>query len=184
MAFRRTGTMPAPTRGQSNDTSFAAQTKAAFSSNPRQTDSFDADFDAEDELHAPPRAATGPASRRTREDDEYALLHQSEERLDDVGLVHPGRPVSYGQPEREDGSPARPPGHGGYNSGSYHGEAGSGVDTSYGGPYGAHNNRSGSVGGSGDPFRSDLELSHGAGDYDLAGGRPYGGVAPPPMYER
>jgi hypothetical protein len=166
--FRRSGTLPA-----TNDPTFALPTKTQ----PRPTEDadFDADFDAEDDL-GNPNPQSQPPRRTGREDDEYALLHQSEERLDEV-QPHPGRPVSYGRPDRQDVSP-----YGGYNTGSYSndGNAHMNADTSYGGPYGQRN---GSQGG-GDPFRSDLELSHEQGGYGINGREGYGGVAPPPRYER
>ncbi|PGG99578.1 translocation protein SEC72 [Blastomyces parvus] len=83
--YRRSGTMPYE---GSTDPSFAAHSKAAFSSNPAH------DFDEEDDRDAEFRsgrrsteAATGgPSSSlgyRRDQDDEYTLLHNSE--ADDIG---------------------------------------------------------------------------------------------------
>ena len=95
--YRKTGTMPVmPDRGGSN---FAAQTKDDFSS---QT---------QDDFETEPMGANAGARR---EDDAYALLHQSE--VEDG--AHPGRPVSYGH-GRDDSVSNR-------------------YDTSYGGAYGRH----------------------------------------------
>lgn len=81
MDYRRTGMMPTMPNEQ---TSFAAQTKDDFSSHPN--DEFDDDLGR-------PGDGNGPPAQRHSDDDEYALLHQSE--ADDMA-AHPGRPVSYG----------------------------------------------------------------------------------------
>ncbi|KAL9617530.1 MAG: hypothetical protein Q9160_007688 [Pyrenula sp. 1 TL-2023] len=114
--YKRTGTMPTASGG--ND--FAKQTQDAFSSNMRN-DEFD------DEADLDPRQGgrvAGGGPPRHSDDDEYALLHQNgDDDLAGTGGVpsshpHPGRPVSYGQPE---------------NPQTLHD-----YDTSYGGAYGHH----------------------------------------------
>lgn len=76
MHFRRTGTLP----DACSDPTFAAQSKAAFSSNPAQ------DFDEEEDDFRSGRPGMASSVRSDRDED-YALLHQSE--ADD--LTHPGR---------------------------------------------------------------------------------------------
>ncbi|KAL4782119.1 hypothetical protein BJX76DRAFT_333617 [Aspergillus varians] len=71
MHFRRTGTLPDAV----SDPTFAAQSKAAFSSNPAQ------DFEEEDDFRSGRAGGVG-SSLRDRDED-YALLHQSE--IDDLG---------------------------------------------------------------------------------------------------
>ncbi|BCS29990.1 uncharacterized protein APUU_80293A [Aspergillus puulaauensis] len=70
MHFRRTGTLPDAV----SDPTFAAQSKAAFSSNPAQ------DFEEEDDFRSG-RGGMGSSARDR--DEDYALLHQSE--VDDMG---------------------------------------------------------------------------------------------------
>ncbi|KKK15026.1 hypothetical protein ARAM_004664 [Aspergillus rambellii] len=70
MHFRRTGTLPDAV----SDPTFAAQSKAAFSSNPGQ------EFDEEDEFRS---GRSGMGSSVRDGDEDYALLHQSE--MDDLG---------------------------------------------------------------------------------------------------
>ncbi|KAL9111131.1 MAG: hypothetical protein Q9227_004394 [Pyrenula ochraceoflavens] len=86
--YRRTGTMPSTSGG--ND--FSKQTQDAFSSN-MQHDEFD------DEADLDPRQGGRPGMGGIRhsDDDEYGLLHQNGD--DDLTHAHPGRPVSYGQPD-------------------------------------------------------------------------------------
>ncbi|KAK2766075.1 hypothetical protein FQN54_007590 [Arachnomyces sp. PD_36] len=147
--YRRTGTMPdAPT-----DPSFAAQSQAAFSSNPAHD--FDDDDDRHDHLHHHDGLSStgglnsmGDPERPSRlgrrdDDDEYALLHQSE--LDDG---HGGAPGAY-DPTATSGGGLGP-------GGIVPPPAGSRImhdyDTSYGGPYGGRYNDSefgGSQGGYG-----------------------------------
>lgn len=71
MHFRRTGTLPDAV----SDPTFAAQTKAAFSSNPAH------DFE-EDDFRSGRGGGVAPSSRADRDED-YALLQQSE--VDDLG---------------------------------------------------------------------------------------------------
>ncbi|KAI9374610.1 hypothetical protein BJX61DRAFT_532250 [Aspergillus egyptiacus] len=70
MHFRRTGTLPDAV----SDPTFAAQSKAAFSSNPGQ------DFEDEDDFRS---GRVGMGSSLRDRDEDYALLHQSE--ADDLG---------------------------------------------------------------------------------------------------
>lgn len=79
--FRRTGTLPDTV----SDPPFAAQTQAAFSSNPAH------DFDEEDDFRS--GRAGPPASYRGDRDEDYALLQQSE--VDDLGNPH-GRSAIQG----------------------------------------------------------------------------------------
>lgn len=72
MHFRRTGTLPDAV----SDPTFAAQSKAAFSSNPAQ------DFEDEDDFRSG-RGGGMAASSRGDRDEDYALLQQSE--ADDLG---------------------------------------------------------------------------------------------------
>lgn len=107
MHFRRTGTLPDAV----SDPSFAAQSKAAFSSTPVQ------DFDEEEDFRSG-RGGLGPA--RSDQDEDYALLEQSE--VDDLG--HPGRSNLSGgyDPTSHGGGSVLPD----YSA------------TSYGGAYGQH----------------------------------------------
>lgn len=94
MHFRRTGTLP----DAGSDPSFAAQSKAAFSSTPVH------DFDEEEDGDFRSGRAGGlggglgggvgggTASSRSDRDEDYALLDQSE--VDDLG--HPGRSALSG----------------------------------------------------------------------------------------
>ncbi|OJD19155.1 hypothetical protein AJ78_00855 [Emergomyces pasteurianus Ep9510] len=89
--YRRSGTMPY----EGSDPTFAAHSKAAFSSNPAH------DFDDEDDRDAEFRfgrrsteANGGPSSSlgyRRDPDDEYALLHNTE--ADDLGGPHGTTPA-------------------------------------------------------------------------------------------
>ncbi|KAJ5145781.1 Tetratricopeptide TPR2 [Penicillium bovifimosum] len=79
--FRRTGTLPDAV----SDPTFAAQSKAAFSSNPAH------DFEDEDDFRSG-RAGMGTSSHGDRDED-YALLQQSE--IDDIGNAH-GRTAMQG----------------------------------------------------------------------------------------
>ncbi|KAJ5576197.1 Tetratricopeptide TPR2 [Penicillium sp. DV-2018c] len=79
--FRRTGTLPDAV----SDPTFAAQSKAAFSSNPAH------DFEDEDDFRSG-RAGMGTSSHGDRDED-YALLQQSE--VDDLGNAH-GRSAMHG----------------------------------------------------------------------------------------
>lgn len=76
MHFRRTGTLPDTV----SDPSFAAQSKAAFSSTPVH------DFDEEEDDFRSGRGGMTSSARSDRDED-YALLQQSE--VDDLG--HPAR---------------------------------------------------------------------------------------------
>ncbi|GFF22152.1 hypothetical protein IFM51744_00538 [Aspergillus udagawae] len=82
MHFRRTGTLPDAV----SDPTFAAQSKAAFSSNPAH------DFEEEEDDFRSGRAGMG-ASVRNDQDEDYALLHQSE--IDDLGNGN-GRTAMHG----------------------------------------------------------------------------------------
>ncbi|KAF4217724.1 hypothetical protein CNMCM8980_005659 [Aspergillus fumigatiaffinis] len=82
MHFRRTGTLPDAV----SDPTFAAQSKAAFSSNPAH------DFEEEEDDFRSGRAGMG-ASVRNDQDEDYALLHQSE--VDDLGNGN-GRTAMHG----------------------------------------------------------------------------------------
>lgn len=81
MHFRRTGTLPDAV----SDPTFAAQSKAAFSSNPAH------DFEEEDDFRSG-RGGYGPSSRGDGDED-YALLQQSE--VDDLHSAH-GRSAMHG----------------------------------------------------------------------------------------
>lgn len=123
MNYRRTGTMPY----DGSDPSFAAQSKAAFSSNPAH------DFDEEDGRDSEFRTGgryedngRRPGSSQRADEDEYALLQQSE--LDDVG-PHGSRPTAAYDPTAPSG---RLPSGATAPDGLMHD-----YDTSYGGPYGA-----------------------------------------------
>ncbi|KAI2694732.1 hypothetical protein CBS147332_9561 [Penicillium roqueforti] len=81
--FRRTGTLPDAV----SDPTFAAQSKAAFSSNPAQ------DFEEdEDDIRSGRGGNMGPSTLGDQDED-YALLHQSE--VDDLGNAH-GRTAMQG----------------------------------------------------------------------------------------
>ncbi|KAN0085510.1 hypothetical protein V8E54_001977 [Elaphomyces granulatus] len=108
--FRRTGTMP----DAISDPTFAAQTQAAFSSNPVQ------DFDEEDEFRSGRAGDTEPRYPQDRDDD-YALLQQSE--ADDLGASSHHAPAVQGAYDPT----AHPPGAVMHD-----------YDTSYGGAYGQH----------------------------------------------
>lgn len=82
--FRRTGTLPDAV----SDPTFAAQSKAAFSSNPAH------DFEEdEDDIRSGRGGGGMGASSRGDRDEDYALLHQSE--VDDLGSSH-GRTAMQG----------------------------------------------------------------------------------------
>ncbi|EEH46552.2 uncharacterized protein PADG_02650 [Paracoccidioides brasiliensis Pb18] len=76
--YRRSGTMPY----EGSDPTFAAHSKAAFSSNPAQ------DFDDEDDRDAEFRSGRSPTAGAFRRDpnDAYALLHNND--ADDLGALH------------------------------------------------------------------------------------------------
>lgn len=79
--FRRTGTLPDAV----SDPTFAAQSKAAFSSNPAQ------DFEEEDDFRSG-RGGLGSSVRGDRDED-YALLQQNE--ADEMGSAQ-GRSAMHG----------------------------------------------------------------------------------------
>lgn len=81
--FRRTGTLPDAV----SDPTFAAQSKAAFSSNPAH------DFEEDDDDMRSGQGGGMGASSRGDRDEDYALLHQSE--VDDLGSSH-GRTAMQG----------------------------------------------------------------------------------------
>lgn len=81
MHFRRTGTLPDAV----SDPTFAAQSKAAFSSNPAH------DFEEEDDFRSG-RQGMGSSMGGDRDED-YALLQQSE--ADDLASSH-GRTAMHG----------------------------------------------------------------------------------------
>ncbi|CAP98772.1 hypothetical protein EN45_012220 [Penicillium chrysogenum] len=83
MHFRRTGTLPDAV----SDPTFAAQSKAAFSSNPAH------DFEEDDDDMRSGRGGGMGASSRGDRDEDYALLHQSE--VDDLSNAH-GRTAMQG----------------------------------------------------------------------------------------
>ncbi|KAJ6002134.1 hypothetical protein N7522_007361, partial [Penicillium canescens] len=83
MHFRRTGTLPDAV----SDPTFAAQTKAAFSSNPAH------DFEEDEDDFRSGRGGGMAASSRGDQDEDYALLQQSE--VDDLGNAH-GRSAMHG----------------------------------------------------------------------------------------
>ncbi|KAJ5441970.1 Tetratricopeptide TPR2 [Penicillium cf. griseofulvum] len=82
MHFRRTGTLPDAV----SDPTFAAQSKAAFSSNPAH------DFEEDEDNFRSGRGGGMAASSRDQDED-YALLHQSE--VDDLSNAH-GRTAMQG----------------------------------------------------------------------------------------
>ncbi|KAL5336525.1 hypothetical protein BJX70DRAFT_372238 [Aspergillus crustosus] len=110
MHFRRTGTLPDAV----SDPTFAAQSKAAFSSNPAQ------EFEEEDDF----RGRAGMGSSLRDRDEDYALLHQSE--VDDLGNPN-GRSALQGayDPTTSTGSVLHD-----YNASEF--------STSYGGAHGQH----------------------------------------------
>ncbi|KAJ5836485.1 Tetratricopeptide TPR2 [Penicillium robsamsonii] len=83
MHFRRTGTLPDAV----SDPTFAAQSKAAFSSNPAH------DFEEDEDNFRSGRGGGMGASSHGDQDEDYALLHQSE--VDDLGNAH-GRTAMQG----------------------------------------------------------------------------------------
>lgn len=83
MHFRRTGTLPDAV----SDPTFAAQSKAAFSSNPAH------DFEDDEDDFRSGRGGGMAASSRGDQDEDYALLQQSE--VDDLGNAH-GRSAMHG----------------------------------------------------------------------------------------
>ncbi|EEP79472.1 conserved hypothetical protein [Uncinocarpus reesii 1704] len=118
MDYRRTGMMPY----DGSDPTFAAQSKAAFSSNPHELD--EEDPDAEFRTGRP----GGSRSDRHDDGDDYALLQQNE--VDDIGphgtrpppsTYDPTAPIAPGP--RLSPAPVAP-------GGLMHD-----YDTSYGGPY-------------------------------------------------
>ncbi|EEQ84601.1 uncharacterized protein BDCG_07870 [Blastomyces dermatitidis ER-3] len=138
--YRRSGTLPY--EGSSSDPSFAAHSKAAFSSNPAH------DFEDEDDRDAEFRSGRrstegtggGPSSSslgyRRDPDDEYTLLHNSE--ADDMGGVPHGAaaaPPMYDPTRDHDGGVNSTPLPGASDAGrsSYLHD----YDTSYTGAYGA-----------------------------------------------
>lgn len=82
MHFRRTGTLPDAV----SDPTFAAQSKAAFSSNPAH------DFEEEDDFRSGRAGGMGNQAGSDRDED-YALLQQSE--IDDMGNPN-GRNALHG----------------------------------------------------------------------------------------
>ncbi|KAE8329950.1 hypothetical protein BDV39DRAFT_171048 [Aspergillus sergii] len=82
MHFRRTGTLPDAV----SDPTFAAQSQAAFSSNPAH------DFEEEDDFRSGRAGGMGSSVRSDRDED-YALLHQSE--VDEFGNPN-GRTAMHG----------------------------------------------------------------------------------------
>ncbi|WEW56533.1 hypothetical protein PRK78_001979 [Emydomyces testavorans] len=118
MDYRRTGMMPY----DGSDPTFAAQSKAAFSSNPHDPD--EEDGDTEFRTGRP----GGPHSSHHDDGDEYALLQQNE--IDDMGS-HGARPP----PSAYD--PTAPTGPGPRRSPAPVAPGGlmHDYDTSYGGPF-------------------------------------------------
>ncbi|KAL3477008.1 hypothetical protein BJX99DRAFT_246503 [Aspergillus californicus] len=112
MHFRRTGTLPDAV----SDPTFAAQSKAAFSSNPAQ------DFEEEDDFRS---GRAGMGSSAPDRDEDYALLHQSE--IDDLGNPN-GRGAMHGAYD--------PTSSGGGSV--LHDYNASEMSTSYGGAHGQH----------------------------------------------
>ncbi|KAL2868090.1 uncharacterized protein BJX67DRAFT_60688 [Aspergillus lucknowensis] len=106
MHFRQTGTLPDAV----SDPTFAAQSKAAFSSNPAQ------DFEEEDDFRS---GRGGMGSSLRDRDEDYALLHQSE--VDDLGNPN-GRSAM----------------HGAYDPTTSSGTVLHDYSTSYGGAHGQH----------------------------------------------
>ncbi|KAL5360418.1 hypothetical protein BJX96DRAFT_150313 [Aspergillus floccosus] len=115
MHFRRTGTLP----DVGSDPTFAAQSKAAFSSNPTH------EFDEEEDDFRSGRA--GMSSAAHDRDEDYALLHQSE--VDDMGNPNSRTALqgSYDPTASNSGGMMHD-----YNT-SYNGST-----TSYGGAHGQH----------------------------------------------
>lgn len=124
MNYRRTGTMPY----DGTDPSFAAQSKAAFSSNPGHDLDDDEERDSEFRTNRYGDGGVRPGSSHRGDEDEYALLQQSE--VDDMG-PHGSKPTASYDPTAGGGRLA---------SGSTALSGGGGglmhdYDTSYGGPY-------------------------------------------------
>ncbi|KMP03160.1 hypothetical protein CIHG_02519 [Coccidioides immitis H538.4] len=116
MDYRRTGMMPY----DGSDPTFAAQSKAAFSSNPHELDEEDGDTEFR-------TGRPGGSHLGTHDDgDEYALLQQHE--IEDTSPHRPP-PSAYDPTAPTDTGPRRSPAPMG--SGIMHD-----YDTSYGGPYG------------------------------------------------
>ncbi|PGH20352.1 hypothetical protein AJ80_03620 [Polytolypa hystricis UAMH7299] len=153
MEYRRTGTMP---YDGTNDPTLAAHSKAAFSSNPAAHDFGDDDDDPNrhdrDSEYRTGRLADGrsdiggvgggPASHRGDDEDQYALLHQTD--ADDMA---PRPPPSY-DPTAPNPGAMNLGGIGGIGGGvgslrtPSSNTVGPGglmhdYDTSYGGPYGS-----------------------------------------------
>lgn len=112
MYYRRNGTLPGTTPDASDPSSIEAQTKDAFSSNPR-----DNEYDDDDGTHT--------ERGGHRDDDEYALLHASNA---DEGRFD-GRPMSWGREDPQGRGP-----HSDHDT-SYH--AGGAYDSHHapGGPF-------------------------------------------------
>lgn len=130
MAYRRTGMMPY----DGSDPTFAAHSKAAFSSNPHDHD--EEDGDNEFRTGRPGSSALGHRD----DNDEYALLQQNE--LDDNISSHGRAPPSVYDPTastatgpRRSPAPVAP------------GNMMHDYDTSYGGPYSHTSGPSGDYGG-------------------------------------
>ncbi|KAJ5099867.1 hypothetical protein N7532_006868 [Penicillium argentinense] len=117
MHFRRTGTLPDAV----SDPTFAAQSKAAFSSNPPH------DFEEDEEDFRSGRGGGMAAPSRGDQDEDYALLQQSE--ADDLG----GRSAMHGAYDPT--GPASSSVLHDYGNTSYTGAESSfgGTNTSYGG---------------------------------------------------
>ncbi|KAJ5523562.1 hypothetical protein N7513_013106 [Penicillium frequentans] len=111
MHFRRTGTLPDAV----SDPTFAAQSKAAFSSNPAH------DFEEDEDDFRSSRVG-GMGSTRSDRDEDYALLEQSE--IDDLGNPN-GRSAMHGAYDPTESSV------GGSHLGEYN-------STPYGGAHGQH----------------------------------------------
>lgn len=122
MHFRRTGTLPDAVA----DPTFAAQTKAAFSSNPGH------DFEEDEEDFRSGRGGRVPPPPRSDRDEDYALLQQNE--ADEMG----GRHAMHGAYDPT--APAPAPGgvlHD-YNNSPYNNNNPYGNPTGYGGAHGQH----------------------------------------------
>lgn len=114
MHFRRTGTLPDAV----SDPTFAAQSKAAFSSNPHEFDEEEDDFRS--------RAGMGSSTRGERDED-YALLQQSE--ADEFGNPNARSAMHGSYDPTASNTGSMPPSENPYTS--YGG-------SSYGGAYGQH----------------------------------------------
>lgn len=89
MHFRRTGTLPDAV----SDPAFAAQTKAAFSSNPAH------EFEEEDDFRSGRGGGNMAPPPRADRDEDYALLHQSEvDDLSNRNAMHGGYDPTAPQP--------------------------------------------------------------------------------------